>query len=107
MVAPDLQEGAETLVVSFGITSRAAREAVRLARAGGRRVSFLGLLTLFPVPAGALREAAGTARRVIVAEENLTGLYRRVLEGAMPDLPWQGVNGLGAMIRPAQILEAL
>ncbi len=45
MVAPDLQEGAGTLVVSYGITSRAAREAVRLARAGGRRVSFLGLLT--------------------------------------------------------------
>jgi 2-oxoglutarate ferredoxin oxidoreductase subunit alpha len=107
MVAPDLQQGADTLVVSFGITSRAAREAVRLARASGRRVSFLGLLTLFPVPVEAIREAAGAASRVVVAEENLTGLYRRALEGALPDLPWRGVNGLGAMIRPAQILEAL
>ena len=56
-----------------------AREAVRLGRAAGRRLSFLGLLTLFPVPTDAIREAAGTTGRVIVAEENLSGLYERVL----------------------------
>lgn len=107
MVAPDLQEGAEALVVSYGITSRAAREAVRLGRAAGRRLSFLGLLTLFPVPVEAIREAARTARRVVVAEENLSGLYRKVLAGALPELPWHGVNKLGSMIGPGEILEAL
>jgi 2-oxoglutarate ferredoxin oxidoreductase subunit alpha len=106
-VSPDLQDGAEALVVSYGITSRAAREAVRLGRARGRRLSCLGLLTLFPVPADAIRGAAGTARRVVVAEENLSGLYRRVLAGALPGLELSGVNKLGTMIRPAEILEAL
>jgi 2-oxoglutarate ferredoxin oxidoreductase subunit alpha len=107
MVARDLEEGAETLVVSYGITSRAAREAVRLARASGRRASFLGLLTLFPIPADEIRAAAAGVRRVVVAEENLGGLYRRVLAGALPGLTLHGVNTLGGMIRPAQILEAV
>ena len=107
MVARDLEDGAETLVVSYGITSRAAREAVRLTRASGRRASFLGLLTLFPIPADEIRAAAAGVRRVVVAEENMGGLYRRVLAGALPGLPLHGVNTLGAMIRPAQILEAV
>jgi 2-oxoglutarate ferredoxin oxidoreductase subunit alpha len=107
MVSPDLEEGAETVVVSYGITSRAAREAVRLARTAGRRVSFMGLLTLFPVPEAALRSALRGARRMLVAEENLPGLYRRVLAGALPGVELRGVNALGSMIRPSQILEAL
>ncbi len=106
-VSRDLQDDAETLVVSYGITSRAAREAVRLGRAMGRRLSFLGLLTLFPVPADAVREAAGTAKRVVVAEENLSGLYRQVLAGTLPGIELHGVNKLGAMIRPAEILAVL
>ncbi|MDP2627727.1 MAG: pyruvate flavodoxin/ferredoxin oxidoreductase [Candidatus Rokubacteria bacterium] len=107
MVTRDLQEDADALVVSYGITSRAAREAVRLGRAAGRRLSFLGLLTLFPIPVEAIREAARTARRVVVAEENLSGLYRKVLAGALPGIELHGVNTLGAMLRPAEILEAL
>jgi len=107
LVTEDLDADADTLVVSYGITARAAREAVRLARAAGRRVSFVGLLTLFPVPADALRAAVGPAKRVVVAEENLGGLYRRVLAGALPGVELAGVNKLGGMIRPAEIVEAL
>ena len=70
-------------------------------------MSFVGLLTLFPVPAAALRAAVGGARRVVVAEENLGGLYRRVLAGALPGVELSSVNKLGGMIRPAEILEAL
>lgn len=106
MVTADLEPGADTLVLSFGITSRAAREAVRLGRTRGRRLSFLGVLTLFPVPVDAIREAARGAKRVLVAEENLPGLYRRALAGVLPEIEFHGVNKLGGMIRPAEILEA-
>lgn len=106
LVDADLQAGADTLVVSFGVTSRAAREAVLQGRAAGRRLSFLGILSLFPIPVEAIRAAAKGVRRVIVAEENLPGLYRRALSGVVPELPLVGVNQLGGMIRPAQILEA-
>lgn len=107
MVTRDLQPGAESLVVSFGVTSRAAHEAVLRGRAAGRRLSFLGMQTLFPVPVDALRAAASGVRRVVVAEENLSGLYRLALSGVAPEIAFHGVNKLGGMICPAEILEAL
>jgi 2-oxoglutarate/2-oxoacid ferredoxin oxidoreductase subunit alpha len=107
LVSRDLDEGADTLVLSYGITSRAAREAVSLGRAAGRKLSYLGVLTLFPIPTDAIREAAGSSRRIVVAEENLSGLYRHALAGALPDLTFHGVNKVGGMIRPAEILEAV
>lgn len=107
MVQADLQDDAEALVVAYGITSRAAREAVQRGRAMGRRLSFLGLLSLFPVPAEAIRRAARPVSRVVVAEENLGGLYRMVLGAALPGVKLLGVNKLGGMIRPEEILEAL
>ncbi|MFQ5899032.1 MAG: hypothetical protein ACE5JN_12425, partial [Candidatus Methylomirabilia bacterium] len=107
MVTHDLQEDTETLVVAYGISSRAAHQAVFRGRAMGRRLSFLGLQTLFPVPADAIRHAARTAKRVVVAEENLSGLYRMVLAATLPGVELVGVNKLGGMIRPEEILEAL
>jgi 2-oxoglutarate ferredoxin oxidoreductase subunit alpha len=107
MVRADLEDDADTLVLSFGITSRAAREAVKQARARGRHVSYLGVLTLFPIPVRAIRHAARGAKRVLIAEENLPGLYRRALAGALPELRFDGVNKLGGMIAPNEILEAL
>lgn len=99
--------GAETLVVSYGISSRAAREACRRMREAGGRVAFLQLLTLFPVPAEALRRAAEGCRRVVVVEENLTGLYARMVEPLMGGRPLIRVNRLGGMITPGEILAAL
>jgi 2-oxoglutarate/2-oxoacid ferredoxin oxidoreductase subunit alpha len=107
MVTQDLDEGADTLVVSYGISARASREAVRVARAAGRRVSFLGLLTLFPIPGSAVRAAARGVKRVVVVEENLSGLYRRILAGVVADIELVGVNKLGGMIRPSDVVEAL
>ncbi|HLE44955.1 MAG TPA: pyruvate flavodoxin/ferredoxin oxidoreductase [Methylomirabilota bacterium] len=107
MVTSDLEEDADALVISYGITSRAAREAVLRGRAAGKRLSFLGLLTLFPVATATIREAARRARRVVVAEENLTGLYRKVLGEVLGGTELIGVNKLGGMIGPDEILRAL
>jgi len=106
-VSADCVEDAEALILSFGITARAARQAVREGRAAGRRLSYLGVQTLFPIPVDEILAAARGARRVIVAEENMNGLYRRALAGALPGLALEGVNKLGGMIRPAEILGAL
>ncbi len=102
----DLQENAETVVVSYGITARAAREAVNRLRAAGRKVSFLKLMTLFPVPAEAIGEAAEGCRRVVVAEENLTGLYASVIQSLLSGRTLVCVNGIGSQITPSQIFEA-
>jgi 2-oxoglutarate ferredoxin oxidoreductase subunit alpha len=100
----DLQEGADTLVVSYGVTSRAASVAVRHARAKGRRVSSLVLQTLYPVPQGVLRRAMQGVRRVVVPEMNL-GQYRYEIERlAPPGVVVSGVNRMDTtLIAPAEI----
>lgn len=107
VVRADLEQQARTLVVSYGITSRAAWRAVRLARNERQRVSLLILLSLFPVPAHALRTALVGVERVIVAEENLHGLYRQILAPYCGSRELVGVNGIGSLITPKQILEAI
>lgn len=107
MVSADLDDDAETVVLSYGVTSRSAREAVLRGRALGKHVSFVGVQTLFPVPVEPIRRAVGSAKRVVVAEENLGGLYRMALARTLPGVELHGVNKVGGMIRPAEILDAL
>jgi 2-oxoglutarate/2-oxoacid ferredoxin oxidoreductase subunit alpha len=107
MVSADLDPEPETVVLSYGVTARAAREAALRARALGKRVSFVGVQTLFPVPVAAIREAAAGAKRVLVVEENMTGLYRTVLGTALPGAAIEGLHRIGSMIRPTEILDAL
>lgn len=106
LVEQDLQDGAELLVIGWGISARGARAACRRMRESGRRVSFLQPLTLFPVPAEALRRAASGCSRVIVAEENLTGLYAGALEPHLAGKRVLRANAVGHMLTPDEILEA-
>ena len=103
----ELEEGADTLVVSYGISARAALEACRRSRARGCRVSFLGLQTLFPVPDAILARAAAGCSRVLVVEENLTGLYAGVLEPHLGGRTLVRVTGIGTAISPAQVEAAI
>lgn len=107
MVSADLDAEPETVVLSYGVTSRAAREAVLRARTLGRRVSFVGVQTLFPLPIEPIRAAVRGAKRVLVVEENLTGLYRTVLGATLPGVELVGLNRIGSMISPAEIVDAL
>ncbi len=106
-VEADLQRGADTLVISYGITSRAARQAVAQARREGGLASFLGIQSLFPVPGRAIGESLHGIKRVLVAEENIRGLYRSVIERHCDGVEVQGINKIGAMITPGDILKAL
>jgi 2-oxoglutarate ferredoxin oxidoreductase subunit alpha len=107
--AYDRQQGAETLVISFGITARSVQEAVGRARGLGLKVSQLQVLSLFPVPENILRRALSAHRRVLVPELN-HGQYRLEIER----LAWSldprgqviGINRVdGELITPEQILD--
>lgn len=108
LVEAELVEGARTLVVSYGITARAVREAVHRARGEGLPVSCLTVHSLWPVPEGAILEALHGVERILVPELNL-GQYSREIERLV-----QGratVEGLhrvdGELITPDQILAAV
>ncbi|MDR7435413.1 MAG: 2-oxoacid:acceptor oxidoreductase subunit alpha [Armatimonadota bacterium] len=105
MVATDLQRGASTLILSYGVTARSAREAVKLAREEGIKVSLAIVHTLWPVPVRALRRALQEIRRVVVAELNL-GLYRREIERIAGGCEVVGVHRVdGELITPQEILK--
>ncbi len=118
----DLEDGAQTLLIAYGVTARAMAEAVRRSRATGRPVSALTVQSLWPVPEQTiLRSLVGpagnrTAERVVVAELNL-GDFRREVErviyrwAAQTRQPAPEIVGIhrvdGELITPEQFLAAL
>lgn len=97
-------ERSDVLVVSYGITSYSAREAVAKLRSQGRSVSLLITKTLLPVPSE-VKEIIMNYDKVIVAEENLTGLYREILFGQAAPNGVSGVNAIGRMVSPDDIIQ--
>lgn len=102
----DEQPGAEVLLVSYGITASACREAVKNLRKSGQKVSLFIPKTLLPVPPKYF-EIMNKYQRVIIAEENLNGQYRQILFGDAGNEKVSGVNGIAEMITPARIIEAV
>jgi len=102
----DFQEGADTLVISYGITSRSAAVAVAEARARGSKVSSLVLQTLWPVSRRAIETAMRGVKKVIVPEMNL-GQYILEIERMAPSgVEVIGVNKMDTrLISPAEILH--
>lgn len=102
----DNQKGADTLVISYGITSRSAQEAVMAARSAGIKISAMTIYSLWPVPEEPLRKAMRGMKRIVVPELN-QGQYRREIE-RLADAGQQviGVHRVdGELITPAQILD--
>jgi 2-oxoglutarate ferredoxin oxidoreductase subunit alpha len=96
---------AGTVVLAFGNTARSAREAVRRAAERGESLKCVTIVTLWPFPEQALREACGDAERIVVAEQNL-GEYVLEVRRAFPDRDVRLVRRVdGRPIPPGAILE--
>ena len=109
-VSADLQDGARTLLVGYGITARSILEATRTIRENGKKVSSLVIHSLWPVPETAIKRALRGIDRALVAELNL-GQYRLELERVTGSIDHRtevvGINRVdGELISPQQILEA-
>ncbi len=98
-------EDAETLVVAIGISARAARQAVRIARGRGERLGLFRPRTLWPFPDRELRELAGGVGAVVVAEMNMGQMLHEVercVGGRAPVIPCLRADG--QPMRPENIL---
>ncbi len=107
LVKEDHEKDADTLVISFGITARTMKDAVKKARAQGIKVSSLTIYSMFPIPKKAILKAAKGCKNVIIAEENINGQYRMLLEPLLKDFNIIGINKLGSMITPDEITERI
>jgi 2-oxoglutarate ferredoxin oxidoreductase subunit alpha len=97
-------EGARVLIVTYGVTARAARAAARLLLEENRlAVSVLVVKTLWPVPENALQDAARGMERVLVVEMNL-GQYVFEVRRVLCDRPVEFLGKMnGRLITPTEI----
>ena len=103
---PLFLEGAEVVVISYGIAARAAAPVVKAARTAGQKVGFLRLISLWPFPDGAVRRACENAKHVIVAELN-RGQVAREVERALGRDVIRLTKTNGELILPAEVSEVL
>ena len=107
LVEENMVPDTDTLVISYGITSRAVEDAAAALAEKGSPVSTLSFKTLWPVPEQVLIRAAERFSRIVVIEMNL-GQYvneiRRILQGKRVDFYGQ-MNGV--LIPPVKIMEAI
>jgi len=107
-VEVDNEEGAGVGIVSYGISARSAAGAVRIARAEGRKVNHLRLISVFPFPERAVRDFAGGLERIIVPELNLGQICHVVREALEGGAAVERVSRIGGeIIPPEEIVEAL
>jgi 2-oxoglutarate ferredoxin oxidoreductase subunit alpha len=106
-VVADQVDGAEAVVVSYGITSRVAMKAVQTLRAQGRRVGSLRLRTVWPFPEHVIREVAARVQAIVVPELNLGQIVREV-ERLANGTRVVGVPHAGGTVHdPAVIAQAI
>ena len=99
----DKQDSADTIIISYGITSMAAMVAVETLRNEGINISLLIVKTLFPIPT-VYYNILDKYNKIIFAEENLTGQYRIAMFGNQTLNKISGVNKMGKMIDPEEIV---
>jgi len=100
-------EDSDLLVVAYGITGRAARKAVALARDKGIKAGLLRPLTLWPFPEAALQALAKGARHVLVPEMNAGQLCHEVERFCDVEKTARLNRFDGEAISPAQILDKI
>jgi 2-oxoglutarate ferredoxin oxidoreductase subunit alpha len=77
-------DGADVVVVSYGITSRVALRAIQMAKADGIKVGHLRLITVWPFPENRVRRLAERIKAFVLPELNYGQVFlelQRVVEG--------------------------
>jgi 2-oxoglutarate ferredoxin oxidoreductase subunit alpha len=101
-------EDAETIIICYGITSRAALHAVKSLRSQGCKVGYLRLISIWPFPENIVHDAGQSVKKILVPEMNLGQIVHKVREAVgygteVISLPKIG----GVMHTPQDMVEML
>lgn len=100
-----MEPGAETLILTYGVTARAARGVYKELKVEGKPVSLLILKTLWPVPENLILKRVEGIKRIVVVEMNL-GQYVREVERVLKDKKVVFLGQMdGRLISPNRIKE--
>ena len=101
-------EDADIIVLCYGITSRAAKAAIKLARKEGIKVGLLRLITIWPFPEELIRTLASTISAFIVVEINYGQIVKEVERCAAGQAQVFLSSRLGGSIHnPIEILDKI
>ncbi len=106
LVKTDLEPGAETLIISYGIVSKSVAVAVKQARSHRMKVSSLVLQTLWPVPVNHIKSALNGIKKVLIPEMNLGQYVYEIERLVSRDVLVIGINKMDTtLISPEMILK--
>jgi 2-oxoglutarate ferredoxin oxidoreductase subunit alpha len=80
-------EDADVVIVTYGITSRVAVEAIDIARKKGIKVGMLRLIVVWPFPEQRIFELASRGKAIVVAEMNYGQVFYEVDRSARGKAP--------------------
>jgi 2-oxoglutarate ferredoxin oxidoreductase subunit alpha len=101
-------EGADVVVVTYGITARVARLGIDMAREKGIKVGSVRLVVIWPFAEKRIRELAGSVGALVVPEINYGQLVLEVERCAAGKCDvWPVPHGGGGVHDPADIAEII
>jgi 2-oxoglutarate ferredoxin oxidoreductase subunit alpha len=101
-------DDAEVVVVSYGISARSARQAVRNARNEGIKAGLIQLETIWPFPEELIRSVASQTKAMIMAEINGGQMVLEMERCVCGACPVSLVSNFGgAILHPNLILSAI
>jgi 2-oxoglutarate ferredoxin oxidoreductase subunit alpha len=101
-------EGADAVIVSYGISSRTCYRALDMAREAGLKVGMYRLVTVWPFPERQIRELAKKVKALVMVELNFGQIYYEVERCACGNAKTYLVPHAGGDIHdPADILAVL
>jgi len=102
-----MEKGAETIVITYGLTARAAKDLYLACKMAQRPISLLILKTLWPVPERLIVNKARKHQRIVVFEMN-KGQYVREIRRVLPQKRIDFFGQMnGQLISPAQMQEVI
>ncbi len=105
----DEVEGADVVVLSYGISARVALKGIEMAREKGVKVGRMRLIVVWPFPESRVREIASKVKAIVVPELNIRGQIAREVERTVEGtckvvrVPHAG----GTVHDPGQIYDAI
>jgi len=98
----DSENGADDLIVTWGVSADASIDAVNSMRSSGKKVSLLIVKTILPI-SQKIYNIIDSYKTVTFAEENMTGMFKEMIFGKRNNLNVKTATKFGSMLTPSDI----